>query len=214
VVPRSRVSLNKTLNSIKQVATGRAIVRKIATALARPCTAIGTFFHSVFVYPSARISSVVSFLRTIPAVQNVQPLCSVQPPRCRGSVQDVLNGLNDLNELEREQSNLRNVDKITSGPELNALIAEQVMGWRSVERQDGRYWGQKQDKAGRWRRTTVRNYCKNPTDAYLIDERIKQLGLSEKYRKELTKITRAKKIPVEWASPDQRCRAALKTVKK
>jgi hypothetical protein len=116
--------------------------------------------------------------------------------------------------LEREQSDLRNVDKITSGPDLNALIAERVMGWRNVERQDGRYWGRKQDKAGRWRRTAVRNYCKNPTDAYLIDERIKQLGLSEKYRKELTKITRVKKIPVEWASPDQRCRAALKTVKK
>jgi hypothetical protein len=40
VVPRSRVS---PANS-KQVAAGRAIVRKIATALARPCTAIGTFF--------------------------------------------------------------------------------------------------------------------------------------------------------------------------
>jgi hypothetical protein len=106
------------------------------------------------------------------------------------------------------------VEKIARGPELNALVAERVMGWKNVERQDGRYWGRKQDKAGRWRRGAVHNYCENPTDAYLIDERIKQLGLLEKYRQELTKITRAKKIPVEWASPDQRCRAALKTVKK
>jgi hypothetical protein len=109
---------------------------------------------------------------------------------------------------------LLNVAKTPSGAELNALIAERVMGWRNVQREDGRYWGQKQDKAGRWRRAAVRNYCENPADAYLIDERIKQLGLLEKYRKELTKITRAKKIPVEWASADQRCRAALKTIKK
>jgi hypothetical protein len=103
--------------------------------------------------------------------------------------------------------------KIPSGAELNALIAERVMGWRNVQREDGRYWGRKQDKAGRWRRTAVQNYCENPADAYLIDERIKQLGLWEKYRKELTKITRAKKTPVEWASPNQRCRAALRTVR-
>jgi hypothetical protein len=101
-----------------------------------------------------------------------------------------------------------------SGPELNVLVAERVMGWKDVQRQDGRYWGRKQDKAGRWRRAVVRNYCENPADAYLIDERIKQLGLSQKYIRELTKITRTRKIPVEWASPDQRCRAALKVVKK
>jgi hypothetical protein len=113
----------------------------------------------------------------------------------------------------QEEHRLDHVAKIPSGPELNALIAERVMGWTNVQREDGRYWGRKQDKAGRWRRTAVRNYCENPADAYLIDERIKQLGLSEKYRKELTKITQAKKIPVEWASADQRCRAALKTIK-
>jgi hypothetical protein len=30
--------------------------------------------------------------------------------------------------------------------------------------------------------------------------------------KELSKITRSKNIPSEWASPDQRCRAAIKAV--
>jgi hypothetical protein len=109
---------------------------------------------------------------------------------------------------------MSDVAKIPSGPDLNALVAKRVMGWKNVQRQDGRYWGRKQDKAGRWRRTVVRNYCENPADAYLIDERIKQLGLSQSYTKELTKITRAKKIPVEWASPGQRCRAALKVVRK
>ena len=104
--------------------------------------------------------------------------------------------------------------EIPSGPELNALVAERVLGWKDVKRHDGRYWGRKQDKAGRWRRAVVRDYCENPADAYLIDERIEQLGLSRRYIKELTKITRAKKIPVEWASPDQRCRAALKIIRK
>jgi hypothetical protein len=109
---------------------------------------------------------------------------------------------------------MSNVAKIPSGPDLNALVAKRVMGWKDVQRRDGRYWGHKQDKAGRWRRAVVRNYCQNPADAYLIDERIKQLGLSQRYIRELTKITHAKKVPVEWASPDQRCRAALKVVRK
>ena len=108
---------------------------------------------------------------------------------------------------------MNNVAKIPSGPDLNALVAKRVMGWKDVQRRDGRYWGRKQDKAGRWRRAVVRNYCQNPADAYLIDERIKQLGLSQRYIRELTKITHAKKVPVEWASPDQRCRAALKVVR-
>jgi hypothetical protein len=109
---------------------------------------------------------------------------------------------------------MSDVGKIPRGPELSALVAKRVMGWKDVQHHDGRYRGRKQDKAGRWRRAMVPNYCENPADAYLIDERIKQLGLSQRYVKELTKITQAKKIPVEWASPDQRCRAALKVVRK
>jgi Phage ABA sandwich domain len=118
--------------------------------------------------------------------------------------------------LKRIQDEHRqdHVAKLASGPELNALVAERVMGWKNVQRQDGRYWGRKQDKAGRWRRAAVRNYCENPADAYLVDERIEQLGLLGKYLKELAKITREKKLPVEWASPEQRCRAALKIVRK
>jgi hypothetical protein len=41
---------------------------------------------------------------------------------------------------------------------------------------------------------------------------MKQLGRLDRYQKELAKITRSKKIPSEWASPDQRCRAAIKAV--
>jgi hypothetical protein len=34
----------------------------------------------------------------------------------------------------------------------------------------------------------------------------------EKYEKELAKITHAQNLPSGWASPDQRCRAAIKAV--
>jgi hypothetical protein len=34
----------------------------------------------------------------------------------------------------------------------------------------------------------------------------------DRYQKELAKITRSKNIPSGWASPDQRCRAAIKAV--
>jgi hypothetical protein len=60
----------------------------------------------------------------------------------------------------------------------------------------------------------VPNYSSDPVQGYVIDERMKQLGRSEQYAKELSRIAKAKKIPVEWASPDQRCRAAIKAARK
>jgi hypothetical protein len=42
---------------------------------------------------------------------------------------------------------------------------------------------------------------------------MKELGLWERYVKELSKVTRAKRLPMDWAMPDQSCLAALKTVK-
>jgi hypothetical protein len=41
---------------------------------------------------------------------------------------------------------------------------------------------------------------------------MKQLRRLDRYEKELSKITRSKNIPSDWASPDQRCRAAIKAV--
>ena len=41
---------------------------------------------------------------------------------------------------------------------------------------------------------------------------MKQVGRLDRYEKELSKITRSKNIPSDWASPDQRCRAAIKAV--
>jgi hypothetical protein len=70
--------------------------------------------------------------------------------------------------------------------------------------------GKRQDKAGRWRSAKVPSYSTDPVLAYANDERMKQLGRLDRYQKEFAKITRAKNIPSEWASPDQRCRAAIK----
>src|SRR4029077_7757192 len=82
-----------------------------------------------------------------------------------------------------------------------------VFGWKNVHKHDGTLVGKKQDKAGHWRSAKVPHYSTDPVNAYAIDERMKQLGRSEQYAKELSRIATAKKIPAGWASPDQRCRA-------
>ena len=105
------------------------------------------------------------------------------------------------------------LEKMVAGPALDALVAEKVMGWKGVQRQGSRSWGKKKDNAGRWRRAAVPQFSDEPSTAYEIDERMKKLGLAEKYSKELAKITHLKGLPAEWATPEQRCRAALKTVK-
>jgi len=108
----------------------------------------------------------------------------------------------------------RNIDTIAPGPELDGLVAEKIMGWKDVQCQPDRCWGKKQDRAGRWRRSAVPDYSTEPGNAYLVEERIKELGLWERYGRELARIAHAMKIPTEWAPPDQRCRAALKTLSK
>jgi hypothetical protein len=58
----------------------------------------------------------------------------------------------------------------------------------NVHKHDGELIGKKQDKAGRWRSGKVPSYSTEATQAYAIDERMKQLGQSEQYEKELSKI--------------------------
>jgi hypothetical protein len=43
---------------------------------------------------------------------------------------------------------------------------------------------------------------------------MKELGRLERYDKELSKIMKTKKLPPEWATPEQRSRAALKALGK
>jgi hypothetical protein len=104
------------------------------------------------------------------------------------------------------------IDKIPSGPKLDALTAEKVFGWQKVHKHQGSLVGRKQDKAGHWRRAKVPNYSTNPLHSYSVENRMKQLRRLDRYEKELSKITRSKNIPSDWASPDQRCRAAIKAV--
>ena len=93
-----------------------------------------------------------------------------------------------------------------------SITAEKVFGWKNVHKHEGTLVGKKQDKAGRWRRANVPYYSTNPLHSYSVENRMKQLGRMDRYQKELSKITRSKNIPSDWASPDQRCRAAIKAV--
>ena len=59
-------------------------------------------------------------------------------------------------------------DKIPPGPELDALTAQRVFGWKNVHKHDGALVGKKQDKAGRWRTAKVPHYSTDPVNAYAI----------------------------------------------
>ena len=95
---------------------------------------------------------------------------------------------------------------------LTAAVAEKVFGWKNVRMRAGERVGKKQDKLGRWRTGKVPDYAAEPRQAYAIDQRMKELGRSERYRRELAKITRAEKLPDEWATPELRGKAALKAL--
>jgi hypothetical protein len=101
-----------------------------------------------------------------------------------------------------------------AGAALDAATAQSVFGWKNVHTHDGVLVGKKPDRAGRWRRAKVPNYSTDPLHAYLIDQRMEQLGRSERYLKELAKLIRGKNLPADWATPEQRARAALKVMRK
>jgi hypothetical protein len=95
---------------------------------------------------------------------------------------------------------------------LTAAVATKVFGWKNVHKRDGKLIGKRQDKAGRWRRAKVPDYANDQRQSYAIDERMKQLGRTARYLKELAKITKATNLPSEWATAEQRSRAALKAL--
>ncbi len=104
------------------------------------------------------------------------------------------------------------IDKIPPGPKLDALTAEKVFGWKNVHKHEGSLVGKKQDKAGHWRQAKVPYYSTNPLHGYSVENRMKQLGRMDHYLRELSRLTRATSIPTFWATPEQRCRAAIKAV--
>jgi hypothetical protein len=99
-----------------------------------------------------------------------------------------------------------------TGEQLTKTTAEKIFGWKGVHKRDGSLIGKKQDKAGRWRKARVPDYANDQRHAYVIDDRMKQLGRSERYLKELAKISKPHNLPPEWATAEQRSRAALKAI--
>jgi hypothetical protein len=97
---------------------------------------------------------------------------------------------------------------------LNKETAEKVFGWKTVHKDKGELIGKKQDKAGRWRKAKVPDFANDQRQACAIEERMKELGRSAPYQKELARITQSKNLPPEWATPAQRSRAALDALKK
>jgi hypothetical protein len=89
-----------------------------------------------------------------------------------------------------------------------------IFGWKNVHKHEGEPTGKKQDKGGHWRKAKVPDYANDQRHAYAIDDQMKKLGRLERYDKELSKITKAQNLPPEWATPEQRSRAALKALGK
>jgi hypothetical protein len=104
--------------------------------------------------------------------------------------------------------------KNAAADKLTMETAEKVFGWRDVHEHDGKLIGKKPDKLGRWRTATVPNYAHDVVQAFAIDERMKQLGRMERYLKELARLTKAENLPLEWATPEHRSRAALTVLKR
>jgi hypothetical protein len=90
-----------------------------------------------------------------------------------------------------------NIDKVPAGPELDALTAERVFGWKSLHGHKNDPWGKKKDKAGRWRSARVPDYSTEPTLVHEIEERMRDLGLFESYTRELSRMARAKGLPTD-----------------
>ena len=96
--------------------------------------------------------------------------------------------------------------------QLTKATAEKVVGWKAVHKHNSELIGKKQDKVGRWRKANVPDYANDQRQAYAIDERMKALGRWDRYQKALATITKGKNLPAEWATPEQRCQAALRAV--
>lgn len=107
---------------------------------------------------------------------------------------------------------VKKTPKYLRGSTLTAAVAEKFFGWKNVRKLNGELTGRKQDTVGRWRSAKVPSYSTDPAHGYAIVERMKQLGISAQYLKELAKITNANKMPLDQATPEQRSRAAIKVL--
>ena len=97
---------------------------------------------------------------------------------------------------------------------LPVAIAKKGFGWKNVHKHNWELIRKKQDKARRSPTLYVPDYSNDQRHADAINERMKQLGRWDRYMKGLYKITKAKKLPSEMDTPEQRSRAALKALDK
>ena len=111
-------------------------------------------------------------------------------------------------------ANKKAVKRVLSGEQLAKAIAETIFGWKNVHKYGGQLLGKRQDKAGRWRKYKVPDYANDPRQAYAIDARMEQIACWERYNDELIRIAMAHNLPPEWATPEQRYRAALRALPK
>jgi hypothetical protein len=64
------------------------------------------------------------------------------------------------------------------------------------------------------RKATVPDYANDQRHAYAIDEQMRNLGAWSGTIRSFPRNTKAKNLPPEWATPEQRSRAALKALRK
>ena len=101
---------------------------------------------------------------------------------------------------------MRGVENFRPGPEMDAVIAATVMGWKDVRRESrgAAYRGKRPDKLGRFRSARVPPYSTDPREAAVLGARLEQIGRLPQFRKQLEKTAHAKGVPIEWAPPVSR----------
>lgn len=102
--------------------------------------------------------------------------------------------------------------KSSTAIDLAAATAEKLFGWKDICQQNGELVGKKRDRAGRWRTGRVPAYASDPAHSAAIEERVRQLGRWQRYQRELSRLTKANNLPIDWATPDQRSEAAIKAL--
>ncbi|HEX2385576.1 MAG TPA: hypothetical protein VHL99_03380 [Candidatus Binatia bacterium] len=109
---------------------------------------------------------------------------------------------------------MRASDELKPGPEMDALVAEAVMGWKDVRRESGGagYRGKRPDKLGRFRAARVPPYSTEAREAAALGPRLERLGRYRQFLKQLESMAHAANVPAEWAPPEYLCRAALTAV--
>lgn len=127
-----------------------------------------------------------------------------------------------------------NINKTPAGRELDALVAERVMGWADIN-QGTRKWtgippGRRSDTFSLAQFVAVSHYSTDIAAAWIVTRKIKDLDLKHEYVVALVNIIFANvkggvECTMNWlkatsdfawlmihATPEQRCQAALKAV--